>query len=76
MIIYDNDGMFYAVQVVTYLGKGLDRIPLVEYRELGLAVANGGSTNATAMAEAGIMLMLSATRQLIAGNIIIIPWLQ
>ena len=53
---------------MTYLGKGLDRIPLTEYSRLGIAVANGGSTNATAMAEAGIMLMLASARQLISGN--------
>ncbi len=53
---------------MTYLGKGLDNVPVKEFSELGIAVANGGNSNAISVAEAGIMLVLASARQLRAGK--------
>ncbi len=49
------------------VGKGLDGIPLNEYREMGVKVANGGDSNATSVAETAINLILASARNLVKG---------
>lgn len=53
------------LRLIQMCGQGLDKIPVELAKSRGIAVANAGGTNSTAVAEMAMLLMLAAYRRLI-----------
>ncbi|MFP6747494.1 MAG: 2-hydroxyacid dehydrogenase [Alphaproteobacteria bacterium] len=64
------DDQLYAdgpnLRLIQLLSAGYDRADLVAARQAGVPIANNGGANAVAVSEHAIMLMLAASRQLVA----------